>query len=92
MKDRVKHKKDVGMGLCHYVDLKFELSLPCLHTCWHAIPTSFYIFFNMLQVNLIVIPLPPHSIWLLNHPPIHPASYFFFPLISDTQKNKTVNQ
>ena len=43
MKDRVKHKKDVGMGLCHYVDIKYELSLPCLHTCWHAIPTSFYI-------------------------------------------------
>ena len=33
------------MGLCQYVDLGFRaLSLPCLHTFWHAIPTSFYIF------------------------------------------------
>ena len=33
------------MGLCQYVDLCFHASsLPCLHTCWHAIPTSFYIF------------------------------------------------
>ena len=38
-------EKDVGMGLCQYVDLCFHaLSLPCLHTFWHAIPTSFYIF------------------------------------------------
>ena len=28
-----------------YVDLCFHASsLPCLHTFWHAIPTSFYIF------------------------------------------------
>ena len=33
------------MGLCQYVDLCFHASsLPCLHTFWHAIPTSFYIF------------------------------------------------
>ena len=33
------------MGLCLYVDLCFHASsLPCLHTFWHAIPTSFYIF------------------------------------------------
>ena len=38
-------KGDVGMGLCQYVDLCFHaLSLPCLHTFWHAVPTSFYIF------------------------------------------------
>ena len=38
-------EKDVGMGLCQYVDLCFHASsLPCLHTFWHAIPTSFYIF------------------------------------------------
>ena len=36
--------KDVGMGVCQYVDLCFlPSSLPCLHTFWHAIPTSFYI-------------------------------------------------
>ena len=34
------------MGLCQYVDLCFHaLSLPCLHTSWHVIPTSFYILF-----------------------------------------------
>ena len=33
------------MGLCLYVDLCFHASsLPCLHTFWHAIHTSFYIF------------------------------------------------
>ena len=33
------------MGLCLYVDLCFHASsLPCLHTFWHAIPTSLYIF------------------------------------------------
>ena len=33
------------MGLCLYVDLCFHASsLPCLHTFWHAIPTSSYIF------------------------------------------------
>ena len=33
------------MGLCQYVDLCLHASsLPCLHTFWHAIPTSFYIF------------------------------------------------
>ena len=37
-------KKIVGMGLCLYVDLCFHASsLPCLHTFWHAIPTSFYV-------------------------------------------------
>ena len=33
------------MGLCQYVYLCFHaISLPCSHTFWHAIPTSFYIF------------------------------------------------
>ena len=47
------HEKDVGMGLCQYVDLCFHaLSLPCLHTFWHAIPTSFYIlnFVSLVSV------------------------------------------
>ena len=39
------YEKDVGTGLCQYVELCFHASsLPCLHTFWHAIPTSFYIF------------------------------------------------
>jgi len=30
------------MGLCQYVELGFHASsLPCLHTFWHAIPTSY---------------------------------------------------
>ena len=33
------------MGVYQYVDLCFHASsLPCLHTFWHAIPTSFYVF------------------------------------------------
>ena len=62
----VQCEKDVGMGLCLYVDLCFHASsLPCLHTFWHAIPTSFYIFnvflfscfytFLMLVSNLMLI-------------------------------------
>ena len=47
------------MGLCQYVDLCFHASsLPCLHTFWHAIPTSFYIFnvffFYFLVYNMIL--------------------------------------
>ena len=42
---RNQREKGVGMGLCQYVDPCFyALSLPCSHTFWHAIPTSFYIF------------------------------------------------
>ena len=33
-------------SVCYYVDLCFHgSSLPCSHTFWHAIPTSFYIFY-----------------------------------------------
>ena len=47
---KLQCEKDVGMGLCQYVDLCFHaLSLPCLHTFWHVIPTSFYIF-NVFKV------------------------------------------
>ena len=39
-------EKDVGMGLCQYVDLCFHASsLPCLHTFWHDIPTFLMFFF-----------------------------------------------
>ena len=36
-------ENDIGMRLCK---LTFTIisSLPCLHTFWHSIPTSFYIF------------------------------------------------
>ena len=38
------------MGLCQYVALCFHASsLPCLHTFWHAIPTSFYIYFLVID-------------------------------------------
>ena len=40
------------MGLCQYVDLCFHaLSLPCLHTFWHAIPTSFIHFLIYLWMQ-----------------------------------------
>ena len=43
------------MGLCQYVDLCFHASsLPCLHTFWHAIPTSFYIF-NVLVSSITAL-------------------------------------
>ena len=51
------------MGLCQYVYLCFHaLSLPCSHTFWHAIPTSFYIFNVFLtlvqcQLTIMVAPL-----------------------------------
>ena len=42
------------MGLCHYVDLCFHASsLHCLHTFWHSIPTSFYIF-NVFFFNYFI--------------------------------------
>ena len=34
---------DAGMWLCKFT-FTIISSLPCLHTFWHAIPTSFYIF------------------------------------------------
>ena len=43
------------MGLCQYVDLCFHASsLPCLHTFWHAIPTSFYIFNVFFFLSLVI--------------------------------------
>ena len=54
--------------VCQYVDLCFHaLSLPCLPTFWHAIPTSFYIFkscfctFFML-ISVTVRPKPISSV------------------------------
>ena len=56
-------EKDVGIGLCQYAnDLCFHASsLPCLHTFWHAIPTSltflmflftcFYTFLVLISVT-----------------------------------------
>ena len=49
------------MGICQYVDLCFHASsLPCLHTFWHAIPTSFYIFnvfYFLVSILFCVNPL-----------------------------------
>ena len=36
-------ENDAGMRLCKFT-FTIISSLPCLHTFWHAIPTSFYIF------------------------------------------------
>ena len=36
-------ENDAGMKLCKFT-FTIISSLPCLHTLWHAIPTSFYIF------------------------------------------------
>ena len=36
-------QNDAGMWLCKFT-FTIISSLPCLHTFWHAIPTSFYIF------------------------------------------------
>ena len=48
------------MELCQYVDLCFHASsLPCLHTFWHAIPTSFYIF-NVFYF-LVILCMPTHA-------------------------------
>ena len=50
------------MGLCQYVDLCFHaLSLPCLPTFWHAIPTSFYIF-NVLSLVINIIHRPDEAL------------------------------
>jgi len=40
-------EKDVGMGLCQYIDLCFHASLPCLHTFWHAIPTRYFLAYTV---------------------------------------------
>jgi len=48
-------------GACLYVDLCFHASsLPCLHTFWHAIPTSFY-FLNVLY--FLAACFTGHSFW-----------------------------
>ena len=42
-------KTDGGVELCQYIDLCFHASsLPCLHTFWHAIPTSSFTFLMFL--------------------------------------------
>ena len=40
------------MRVCKFI-FTIISSLPCLHTFWHAIPTSFYIF-NVFKVLFIV--------------------------------------
>ena len=47
-----------GMRICQYVDLCFHASpLPCLHTFWHVIPTSFYIFIIFLFLYIFGVNL-----------------------------------
>ena len=45
-------QNDAGMWLCKFT-FTIISSLPCLHTFWHAIPTSFYIFnvFKSCYIN-----------------------------------------
>ena len=71
-------EKDVGMGLSQYVDLCFHaLSQPCLHTFWHAFPTSFYIlmFFKscfctfLMLISVTVRPKPKKNISIVTTTP-----------------------
>ena len=49
-------KKMYRDGALYYVDLCFHLSsIHCLHIFWHAVPTSFYIFY-FLVYNVYNIP------------------------------------
>ena len=49
------------MKLCQYVDLCFHASsLPCLHTYWHATPTSFYNFLYSSTLMLISVTAKPN--------------------------------
>ena len=47
------YENDIGMRLCK---LTFTIisSLPCLHTFWHSIPSSFYIFNVFLKSCLLL--------------------------------------
>ena len=51
-------EKDVGIGVCLYVDLCFRAIIS--HTFWHAIPTSVYIS-NVFYIPYIYIPGPTVS-------------------------------
>ena len=44
-------KIDVGMGEALYTTFTFMSFLTCLHTFWHAIPTSLYISNVILVIN-----------------------------------------
>ena len=54
-------QNDAGMWLCKFT-FTIISSLPCLHTFWHAIPTSFYIF-NVFKSCIINIMGPPSGFW-----------------------------
>ena len=53
-------QNDAGMWLCKFT-FTITSSLPCLHTFWHAIPTSFYIFnvFKSCIVTTVMIQRAP---------------------------------
>ena len=44
---------DVGIGLCKFTIIIVS-SLPCLHTSWHAIPTSFHILNVFLSLVSLI--------------------------------------
>ena len=55
---KIKNVKDVGMGLGQYVDLCLRASfLLCLHTFWHAIPTSFYNHVSIEKISFFGVNL-----------------------------------
>ena len=45
-------KNNAGMRLCIFTFTIISF-LPCLHTFWHAIPTSFYIFNVFLSLVML---------------------------------------
>ena len=47
-------ENDAGMRLCKFT-FTIISSLPCLHTFWHAIPTSFYIFNVFLSLVIVCL-------------------------------------
>ena len=53
-------QNDAGMWLCKFT-FTIISSLPCLHTFWHAIPTSFYIF-NVFKSFAICVSVALHKV------------------------------
>ena len=47
-------ENDAGMRLCKFT-LTIVSSLPCLHTFWHAIPTSLHIIFKSSECQVVVL-------------------------------------
>ena len=59
----LQKNKDVEMGLCIFT---ITFILPCLHTFWHTIPTSFFIFNDLVSALFLVM----FAVLHFNHNPI----------------------